>query len=123
MSRSMQDGAVDVPGAPAVNSVTLSGRLSQDPEERTLPSGDTMWALRLVVPRVGKARLRQSVDALECVVWEGRVRRTVAGWRDGDVVEVDGALRRRFFRAGGGVASRVDVEVCAGRLIRRAGSA
>ena len=36
------------------------------------------------------------------------------GWQPGDVVEVEGAIRRRFFRAGGGAASRVEVEVSSG---------
>jgi len=35
---------------------------------------------------------------------------------------VTGAVRRRFFRAGGAVASRVEIEVSGGRIIRRAGS-
>jgi single-strand DNA-binding protein len=101
------------------NTVCLRGRLSVDPEERTLPSGDSVWLFRVVVPRGGRARSRQTVDALECAVWGGRVRRSVATWRAGDVVAVRGALRRRFFQTGGGTASRVEVEVDSGRLIRR----
>ena len=106
-----------------VNEVRLVGRISGAPEERTLPSGDSVWTLRVVVPRTGERHgSRASVDALECAVWTGRVRRSVATWRVGDVVEVSGQLRRRFFRAGGAAASRVEVEVTAGRIIRRAAS-
>jgi single-strand DNA-binding protein len=104
------------------NTVCLRGRLSTEPLVRTLPSGDSVWLFRVVVPRVGPSRGRQSVDALECAVWKGRVRRSVATWHAGDEVEVRGALRRRFFRTAGGSASRVEVEVDGGRLIRRAGS-
>jgi single-strand DNA-binding protein len=68
------------------------------------------------------ARSRQRVDALECVAWSARARRSVSTWSVDDVVEVTGALRRRFFRAGGSVASRVEVEMTSGRVIRRAGS-
>ena len=39
-----------------------------------------------------------------------------------DVVDVSGALRRRFFRAGTATVSRVEVELARGRIIRRAGS-
>jgi single-strand DNA-binding protein len=53
----------------------------------------------------------------------GRVRRSALSWEPGDVVEVEGSIRRRFFRTGGGAASRVEVEVSAGRLVRRAASA
>ncbi|MCW2796418.1 single-stranded DNA-binding protein [Nocardioides sp.] len=106
------------------NAVRLVGRISQPPEQRVLPSGDTMWTFRVVVPRTGPpGRSRQTVDALECTVWAGRIRRSVATWGVDDVVEVTGALRRRFFRASGSAVSRVEVEVTGGRLIRRAASA
>ena len=107
----------------AVNEVRLVGRISAAPVERTLPSGDTVWTFRIVVPRPEqRGGSRQAVDALECAVWAGRVRRSVAAWAVDDVVEVSGSVRRRFFRAGGAAASRVEVEVSQGRLIRRGGT-
>jgi single-strand DNA-binding protein len=105
----------------AVNEVRLVGRVSRDPEERVLPSGDRVWTFRLVVGRPEDRRSRQSVDALECAVWGGRVRSSVATWAADDVVEVGGSLRRRFFSTGTGRASRVEVEVVSGRIVRRAG--
>ena len=105
------------------NEVRLVGRLSQAPEERVLPSGDSVWTFRVVVPRQRVAgRSRQSVDAIECAAWSGRARRAVSGWSADDVVEVTGELHRRFFRAGGAVASRVEVEMASGKVIRRAGT-
>lgn len=103
------------------NEVRLVGRVSRVPEERVLPSGDAVWTFRVVVPRA-PGRSRQAVDAIECAAWSARARRSVSGWSAGDVVEVRGALQRRFFRAGGAVASRVEVEMSAGRVIRRATS-
>lgn len=89
-----------------------------------MPSGDTLWSFRVVVPRPEeRTRSRHQVDVVDCCVWAGRVRRSVASWRVDDVVEVRGAVRRRFFRTAQGVASRFEVEVSAGRLIRRAASA
>jgi single-strand DNA-binding protein len=105
---------------PAVNEVRLVGRMSRDPEERILPSGDAMWTFRLVVAREANARSRQSVDTLDCAVWGGRVRASVATWSADDVVEVAGAVRRRFFSTAGGPASRVEIEVSSGRIVRRA---
>ena len=106
-----------------VNEVTLVGKVSRAPAERVLPSGDRLWTFRVVVPRpVGRGRSGQ-VDALDCAVWGGRVRRSVRVWREGDLVEVTGAMRRRFFRTPAGAASRVEVEVSSGRLLRRAASA
>ena len=97
-------------GVEAVNEVRLLGRLSRRPEVRELPSGDTVWNFRVVVrARAGQGQARQRVDALECAVWSGRVKtHRSRSWVAGDVVEVTGALRRRFFRAGGatGLGSR-----------------
>ena len=109
----------------AVNEVRLVGRLAADPQLRELPSGDTVWNLRVVVERAvlpGKEKPRQRVDSLECAVWSGRLKKQVEKWEAGYIVEVSGALRRRFFRAGGATASRVEVELTGGRIIRRAGS-
>ena len=111
-----EDGAVA-----AVNEVRLVGRVSQDPERRELPSGDALWTFRLVVAR-RPSRVGVSVDTLDCAAWSARARRSVASWRAGDVVEVSGSVRRRFFRSGGGAVSRTEVEVARGRVIRRAGS-
>jgi single-strand DNA-binding protein len=101
------------------NQVQLQGRLSRGPEEKVLPSGDTVWSFRVVVPRDDGAQ-RPGVDWVDCAVWGGRLRRSVGSWSEGDVVEVRGALRRRFLRVGGAPVSRVEVEATHGRLIRRA---
>jgi single-strand DNA-binding protein len=103
------------------NEIRLEGRLTRQPEEKVLPSGDTIWTFRLVVPR--ETGGRPGVDWVDCTVWSGRLRRSVASWGQGDVVAVSGALRRRFFRVAGRPQSRVEVEAVAGRLIRRAGPA
>jgi single-strand DNA-binding protein len=121
----IEDSDVVEDQAEAVNEVRLLGRLAADPQLRELPSGDTVWNLRVVVERrvaPGKDKPRQRVDSLECAVWSGRLKKQVEKWEAGDVVEVAGALRRRFFRAGGATASRVEVELTGGRIIRRAGS-
>jgi single-strand DNA-binding protein len=112
-----------VPG----NEVRLVGTVSGDPEVRVLPSGDELCVVRVVVPRVpvrvrSDGRRQQSVDVLDCCAWEARPRRTIGGWRSGDEVEVTGALRRRFYRAGGATSSRVEVEVSSARRVRRAAS-
>jgi single-strand DNA-binding protein len=93
-----------------VNEVRLRGRLSGEPEERVLPSGDTVVSFRVVVDRpAGAGRAR--VDAVDCAAFRPGVRRSVLRWEAGDSVEVEGSLHRRFFVAGGGRASRYEVEV------------
>ena len=102
------------------NEVVLVGRVASDPEEKQLPSGDTVWLFRLVVRRPEGMASRQKVDSLECCAWTPRVQRSIRGWREGDQVEVGGAIRRRFFRGSAGAQSRVEVEVSSARLRRRA---
>ena len=106
-------------GEDSRNEVVLAGRLPAAAEERTLPSGDVLVSFRVVVPRPPGTRA-PSVDTIDCVVWHGGVRRTVLGWGEGDAVEVTGSLRRRFWRAGGGAASRTEVEVAKARRVAKA---
>ncbi|HSE10981.1 MAG TPA: single-stranded DNA-binding protein [Nocardioidaceae bacterium] len=105
------------------NVVSLAGRISSTPVERELPSGDRVVTFRLVIPREQSpmtAKSKQTSDWVDCVAWGGRVRRKVAAWRVDDRVEVEGALRRRFFRSGGGASTRLEVEVLTGRRVERA---
>ncbi len=105
------------------NSVTLRGRVSSAPVERSLPSGDVILTLRVVVPRDKSPmsdKSKQTSDWVDCAAWGGRARRSVSRWDVGDVVEVEGALRRRFFRAEARTSTRVEVEVLSGRLVERA---
>ena len=103
---------------PTRNEVRLVGRVTADPSVVELPSGDQLVTFRVTVDRDDRTAPRR-VDALECSAWAPRLRRTVARWRPGDVVEVEGAIRRRFFRTAAGTGSRVEIEVAGARLIRR----
>lgn len=109
------------------NTVILCGRVSAATVERTLPSGDTIVTTRVVVDReqpssarTAATRPRQKVDAIDCVAWAPRPQRTIRSWQPGDRVYVEGAIRRRFYRGGGGVVSRVEVEVLRARRLSTA---
>jgi len=125
--RSAARTAAAEPTAPR-NEVLLVGRLSAAPAERELPSGDVLLSWRVVVDRPAEpggatersGDRRTAVDALECVAKAAGVRRVAASWQVGDVVQVEGALRRRFWRGPGGLASRHEVEVRAARRLQRA---
>lgn len=110
------------PEATYGSTVLLRGRVTAQPEERTLPSGDVLVAFRLSVPRrptpLGRGS-RQTSDWVDCVAAAARVRRAVAGWSVTDEVEVDGVLRRRFFRTATGGGSRLEVEALAVRRARK----
>jgi single-strand DNA-binding protein len=99
---------------PAVNEVRLVGRVSGEPMSRDLPSGDTVVQLRVVVRRTGTpragARTATLVDTVDVACWSKGAQRRASRLHGGDVVEVTGALRRRFWRSPGGPASRYEVE-------------
>lgn len=105
--------------ASTVNEVNLVGRVSGEPVERELPSGDLLVQFRLVVPR---RRVRRStakpdddgpralVDTIDIACWTSRSRTSALRLVDGQGAQVTGELRRRFFATGAGRASRYEVE-------------
>lgn len=102
------------------NDVVLRGRLSAPAEVRTLPNGDTLVSFRLVVRRPEPRPRGQSVDVLSCITYDRSLQRRVAAWQPGDVVEIEGALQRRFWRTGSGTASVCEVNCRRGRKVPRA---
>lgn len=127
MTAATHAGADPAPESPVThcNQVILLGRLADGVAERTLPSGDQLVDFRVIVdrpePRRTDRRSRARIDTLDCVVWTSRLRRQVCGWSAGDLVEVTGSLRRRFWRApSGSPASRYEIEVQQARRLQRA---
>jgi single-strand DNA-binding protein len=107
------------------NEVVLGGRVSGEPTVRVLPSGDELVSWRLVVGRDNRGvsptgRQLPTVDTIDCVAFKAGVRRTAARWAGGEVIEVRGELRRRFWRGAQGAASRCEVEVLEIRKISAA---
>jgi len=105
--------------------VALVGRVAAEPVERTLPSGDVILTWRVIVDRppprrpVPEGVRLPLVDALDCVTFAASVRRTARTFAAGDVVRLDGSLRRRFWRAGAITSSRYEVEVSAAKRLNR----
>lgn len=103
------------------NEIRLIGRVSAAPQATALPSGDELVSIRLVVERpraVINGTRRASVDTVTCVAWTPRERKSLRAWQEDDVVDVTGALRRRFWRSADGSRNRHEVEVT--RAIRLA---
>lgn len=114
----------------ARNDVVLWGRLSAPAEQRELPSGDVIVTLRVVVerpPGTGTTRRRSpdgkvrppGVDTIDVVCWSASTRRVALRLDGGEQIEVEGALRRRFFAGASGRQSRYEVE--AAQVRRRGG--
>ena len=117
---STQTGSATTPITSA-NEVRLLGRVVAEPAAVELPSGDELVTFRISVDRpAGVSTARQKVDSVPCCAWTARARRSAVTWRAGDVVEVSGAVRCRFFQTVRGLGSRVEVEVASARIIRQA---
>jgi single-strand DNA-binding protein len=105
-----------------VNEVLLIGRVSAEPTTRVLPSGDALVSWRLIVERENHGlqptgvRL-PTVDTIDCVAHEAVVRRAAIRWTGGEILEIRGALRRRFWRGAQGAASRCEVEVLTAKKV------
>ncbi|WP_370893174.1 single-stranded DNA-binding protein [Janibacter sp. GXQ6167] len=101
-----------------INEVRLVGRVAAEPQTRELPSGDQLVTWRLIVRRSKrKGEERAQVDTIDIACWTPAARKRALSLQTDQRVEVTGLLHRRFFRAGGGAASRYEVEA---RAIRRA---
>ena len=96
-------------GAPYAsrNEVAIAGVLTEVGEERELAGGAlaVRWTVR--VPREGE---RGGSDLIDCVALDPALRERALTWPQGLPLEVWGAIRRRFFRAGGRTTTRVEVE-------------
>jgi single-strand DNA-binding protein len=93
--------------------VVLVGRLGTNVDRRVLPSGDELTVFTVVVdrPNAGREGRRQRVDAIACHTSRAVVVRRLSALTQGDWVEVEGSLRRRFWRAGERLGSATEVEV------------
>ena len=131
---------IEAPKIEARNEVHLVGRVSSMPQERELPSGDLVVEFRIVVDRKTTTRqhrsqgdrgdapseidssgasanrkrrvgVRREVDTLDLAAWSPKVRKKALGLEVDQWVSIDGAVRRRFWQAPSGLASRWQVEV------------
>lgn len=101
-----------------LNVVRLRGRVTQPPDLRSLPSGDEVVSLNLTVDRDEDTRDTLPVQ-LGPVPPRGRrpnpgqpgrrLLRIAQRLGPGDLVEVDGWLRRRWWDTAAGRRSRIEV--------------
>jgi single-strand DNA-binding protein len=89
------------------NEVAIAGVLAEVGEERELAGGAlaVRWTVR--IPRDGE---RGGSDLIDVVALDPALRERALTWPQGLPLEVWGAIRRRFFRAGGRTTTRVEVE-------------
>lgn len=102
------EDAVDVRAG--INLAVLRGTVSSPPDIRVLPSDTVLAQLQLTT------RLESETLSLPVAVWNPA--QWVEALEPGVEIVVVGRVRRRFFKAGGAAASRVEVEA---DVVARAG--
>lgn len=88
----------------SLNDVALRGWVTTVATERELPSGDSVVSFRIAITRP-----EGGVDTIDLESWSARTRRSALSLKDGDWVEIQGSIRRRFWKSGQGLASRWQV--------------
>ena len=92
------------------NEVYLCGRVTSEGIETQLPSGDIACEFRIVVDREKSRGDKKEVDSIDVVVWSAGLRKKVRSLVEGDILQIEGAIRRRFWQGAHGVASRWQIE-------------
>lgn len=103
----------DLPTYIPTNEVFLVGRVTSEALSKILPSGDQVVEFRVVIDRAKASRVRiekREVDSLDIAAWSAKSRKKALSIKVGDWVEIHGAVRRRFWQAPTGLASRWQVE-------------
>ena len=89
-----------------INEVRLVGRVTSLAVEKELPSGDKVVEFRVVIGREKSRNGKKEVDSLDIAAWSAKARRAALAVKIDTWVEVKGSVRRRFWRAPTGLASR-----------------
>ncbi len=102
-----------------VNEVRLVGRLGSTIAERELPSGALLTSFSVIVDRSAREiHGRTKVDTIACQTTRPSIAARAHKAIPGQMVEVVGSLRRRFWRAGASLASATEVDVVRLRVIK-----
>lgn len=81
-----------------INSVTLVGRLTRDPELRRTQQGDAVTSFTLAVNRNYTAKDgQQQADFINCVVWRKQAENVEKYCSKGSMVGVEGRLQSRSY--------------------------
>jgi len=80
------------------NEVYLVGEVSTTPEQRDLADGRAAVTFRLDVRAEGDTGPTR--DSLDITVISARGRKSALTWTVGDIVEVEGVVRRKFYKLG-----------------------
>lgn len=94
-----------------MNNVSLTGRITRDPELKTTPSGKNYILFNIAVDRGYKdAKGNRMSDFIPCVAWNSQADFIGKYIKKGNLIEITGSIQSRMYQnqAGG---NRVLIEV------------
>lgn len=80
-----------------LNLIALTGRMTRDPELRTLESGVSVTSFSIAVQRNYKIEGEYPTDFIDCVAWRGTADFICKHFRKGSMLTVVGNLETRKF--------------------------
>jgi single-strand DNA-binding protein len=93
-----------------VNSISITGRLTRDPELRTTSNGTSVTTLRIASPR---ARRRDDVDYFAVTAWSGLAENCAEHLEKGRLVHIVGRVEYREWTDAESGHKRHDYDVIA----------
>lgn len=81
-----------------MNSIAITGRLTETPELKTSKSGKTVCAFRVAVPR---PKIKDVTDFFTCVAWERNAEFVAHYFIKGQKIEINGILTTRSYEKEG----------------------
>ena len=98
-----------------LNSITIMGRLTDDPVFRQLPTGTHLATFTLACERnfSYKGDEKQTTDFIDVSAWRGNADFVAKNFHKGSMIVVDGRLQTRSYTDAGGnnrVAAEVNAE-------------
>jgi len=99
------------------NEVYLVGDVITVPQERTFADTRDVVTFRLDVRTESEARAIR--DSFDITIANARTRKAALAWNVGDTVEIEGVVRRKFHRVGGGSRAFVVIEAARAKRLRR----
>ncbi len=95
-----------------VNNVVLVGRITKDPEVRTIPSGAPTVSFTLAIDRIGSKDAQSQADFIPCVAWNQQATFIGNYVKKGYMLSVEGRIQTRNYQDQQGQTRYVTEVVC-----------
>jgi single-strand DNA-binding protein len=80
-----------------LNTITIQGRLTKNPESKTIPSGTALCSFTIASERPKKKDGDQQTDFIPCIAWAKTAEFMQKYFHKGDMIIVSGRLQSRQY--------------------------